>query len=566
MTPSEPYPYPLRVCYVAYPLRVVIRTMPEKILVHEKALGHLTRGLYRSPASAIRELVSNAWDANATEVRVSTSRPSFHRLSVSDNGDGFSRGDFVRLMAGFGNSDKRATPVRLKYGREMIGRLGIGMLGIAQICGSFVIRSRPRKGRGFTADIRLSERLRERIDSEDSGIVDDTLSKGEANLVDSHRIMVGEYDFLPGEDWEKHAYGTVIETDDLIPTFSHAFRSTYEQIATPPTSAGKPETSKPHRALPIPTTWAAFLKRCASSATVQELGDYWRFMWDLSALCPLPYLTATSLPNRVASAHHARLLKYKFRVLLDDLELRKPVDLRGNPGGYTSVPIKRTSKQVLQRELTLSGYIVVQEGRQLRPSELRGTLVRIRDVGVGLYDASLLDYRINEGPRSRWLTSELFVESGLEDALNIDRDSFNRYSPEFQVLQREYHSVLQKEVFPEVYKQIEKRAQTRQHQRSKSRLHALVEVIGEALTDQKVEIRVGSAASVEQPEQGLRVSITDKRVQIVFPRDGLAGTAKAYRSLAAAILAIYDVSQGERDPQKRRIRFVTLLRDLLRQW
>jgi hypothetical protein len=31
-----------------------------KIIVHEKALAHLSRGLYRSPASALRELVSNA--------------------------------------------------------------------------------------------------------------------------------------------------------------------------------------------------------------------------------------------------------------------------------------------------------------------------------------------------------------------------------------------------------------------------------------------------------------------------------------------------------------------------
>ena len=77
-----------------------------KIKVHEKALAHLSRGLYRSPASALRELVSNAWDANATEVRIDTGVPTFSQVSVRDNGDGFTEEDFVRLMeGGIGNSD-----------------------------------------------------------------------------------------------------------------------------------------------------------------------------------------------------------------------------------------------------------------------------------------------------------------------------------------------------------------------------------------------------------------------------------------------------------------------------
>jgi HSP90 family molecular chaperone len=71
-----------------------------KIRVHERALAHLSRGLYRSPASALRELVSNAWDANATSVYVETNYPKFHRLSVEDNGEGFTRDDFDKLMRG----------------------------------------------------------------------------------------------------------------------------------------------------------------------------------------------------------------------------------------------------------------------------------------------------------------------------------------------------------------------------------------------------------------------------------------------------------------------------------
>src|SRR2546425_2553760 len=103
----------------------------QKIKVHEKALAHLSRGLYRSPASALRELVSNAWDANATVVRITTNYPHFLQVSVEDNGEGFSKDEFTRLMGGnIGNSEKRPKNLQLINDRPVIGRLGIGMLGI----------------------------------------------------------------------------------------------------------------------------------------------------------------------------------------------------------------------------------------------------------------------------------------------------------------------------------------------------------------------------------------------------------------------------------------------------
>ncbi len=142
-----------------------------------------------------------------------------------------------------------------------------------------------------------------------------------------------------------------------------------------------------------------------------------------------------AVPHHLVAEDHKRLESYRFKVLLDGLELRKPVNLHGNPAGYTYHRISRQSKRVYEKDLVFHGYIVVQEGAQLRPDELRGLLIRIKNVAIGYYDPSLLDYRINQGPRSRWLTGEIFVEEGLEDALNIDRDSFNRFHPEFRAIQ-----------------------------------------------------------------------------------------------------------------------------------
>src|SRR5713226_8032211 len=142
-------------------------TTERAIRVSEKALAHLSRGLYRSPASALRELVSNAWDANATVVRITTNYPNFYQLAVEDNGDGFSEEDFIYLMesGGIGNSTKRPETKKLLYGRETIGRYGIGMLGIANICGSFQITSKTKDGKGFKATVRLYDALKTKLDT-----------------------------------------------------------------------------------------------------------------------------------------------------------------------------------------------------------------------------------------------------------------------------------------------------------------------------------------------------------------------------------------------------------------
>jgi len=183
-----------------------------KIKVHQKALAHLSRGLYRSPASALKELISNAWDANATWVRVNTGYPTFLQLSVQDNGKGFSREEFERLMGGgIGNSGKQPQESTLDYGRPTIGRLGIGMLGIAQICGSFTIVSKQANNRGFKAKVNLYDLLREKTDEQAPEVVETT--SGEITEVD-----VGEYHF---EDFDPslYKYGTTISSDDVHPVF-----------------------------------------------------------------------------------------------------------------------------------------------------------------------------------------------------------------------------------------------------------------------------------------------------------------------------------------------------------
>src|SRR2546423_1105756 len=82
--------------------------MQGDIKVSSKTLGHISSGLYRSPAGAMKELISNAFDADAEWVHISLNPPSFDVVSISDNGTGISLDKFINLMEHqIGDSDKR---------------------------------------------------------------------------------------------------------------------------------------------------------------------------------------------------------------------------------------------------------------------------------------------------------------------------------------------------------------------------------------------------------------------------------------------------------------------------
>ncbi len=512
--------------------------MPKQIKVHEKALAHLSRGLYRSPASALRELVSNAWDANAKTVRINTNYPNFHLLSVDDNGDGFTRREFENLMdGGIGNSEKRVEKAPLINERPTIGRLGIGMLGIAQICGAFTVTSKTRDGKGFRARIKLYDLLKDKLDEE----------------VIQKEVDIGTYEMDLDFDPKNAKMGTSIIADEIHPTFTRSFQKSLEleKYVTPTFG-----------------DWNKVLRVIKKTWSLQELGDYWRLLWELSASSPIPYLDEKALPNHLIESEQSKLLTYDFKVLLDGIKLMKPVYLKGNPGGYTSLRIDN-SITVYGKELKYHGYIVVQEGLQLKPDEMRGILIRIKNIAIGYYDPSLLDFRSNEGPRSRWITGEIFVDEGLENALNIDRDSFNRFHPEFRALQEHVHKLLSEEIFPITYTKIKQRSTKKETQKTNQRVAHLEKIISN-IASTKVRVKDQKTNSIDSLEaEPPKVNVIEKasgNLELDLPNLDSIDTKKSYRQLARAMLSIFEMALQEKTREKQRQIFTKLLIQLLQEW
>lgn len=133
-----------------------------KLRTSERVLARVTDGIYRQPGSALRELISNAYDADASKVTINLDRPRFDRVTVSDNGQGMSPRVLQHLLHNIGGSAKRtATGSTLGVtdrddqslspnGRRLIGKIGIGLFSVAQLTQTFEISTKV-KGDKFSS-------------------------------------------------------------------------------------------------------------------------------------------------------------------------------------------------------------------------------------------------------------------------------------------------------------------------------------------------------------------------------------------------------------------------------
>jgi HSP90 family molecular chaperone len=102
-----------------------------RMTIDLNVLDHLADGLYSSVAAVITETVANAWDADATEVRIDLNI-SGDRIEIVDNGIGMDLYAVNERYLRVGYRRRRegdTTP----GGRSVMGRKGIGKLSLFSI-------------------------------------------------------------------------------------------------------------------------------------------------------------------------------------------------------------------------------------------------------------------------------------------------------------------------------------------------------------------------------------------------------------------------------------------------
>lgn len=188
----------------------------------QRVIARVTDGIYRQPGSALRELISNAYDADATNVYIETDAPRFGTIKIWDDGNGMSPKVLARLLEHIGGSSKRthegseigvASPTdstQSKSGRKLIGKIGIGLFSVAQLTHKFQIITKV-KGESYRTIASIAMKT----------YTEDDLN----NLDEKTEFESGKVKIWSEAAEDKDAHGTTVILSDLRPQARDTLRS-----------------------------------------------------------------------------------------------------------------------------------------------------------------------------------------------------------------------------------------------------------------------------------------------------------------------------------------------------
>lgn len=518
-----------------------------EVMVSARILRHVSRGIYRTPAAALKELVSNAYDASSSEVSISTGYPSFEKMAVTDNGDGMTRKDFARLVQHIGLSSKTAGDLISIPGatqqRRVLGHYGIGLLAVGQLAGQMRVTSK-KKGEnvGFIATLDFDQFERKLVEGVERAIIRD---ESELEKEDAERpIKAANSDPAGGPEDKKFPIGNCKIKDAKFNEKDRAAHFTKIELTqirpeVKDKLAGKLR-DRNETAIKKQRYFAQFedileLIRESEGDVRQGQYPYERLCWELAVYCPLVYpdvgLFSANKPLQPFSEIAGG---YSFSLVVDGMKLRKPFDksffVAGGPVNKVWSWLSETYSKN-GKDHKVSAYLI-HKGR-IRPKSMQGVLIRESGVAVGLYDATYMEYPFNEGHKFNQLSGEIFAE-GLSGALNIDRNSFNETDDRYLSLSSWLHEKLQKEVFPAI-KKLQKLPGSSKREANKQAISSVIAALGRLIQNKITRAQFRPAG---KKEPLFEVSNRILYINSDHP-DGKGSSAKQEKVLlaAAAIIA-----------------------------
>jgi len=401
------------------------------MMVAAKIIQLVASGIYRTPANALKELISNAFDADATRVDISLDVDEEHEkvnaIVVKDNGLGINSSDFAFSMTHIGVSLKKMEGTTTKMGRPIIGRIGIGLLSVGQATNKFEFLSATSDGIGMRAEVDLSPYY-DAITMTESL---DTLKIGNIRLFQSENPSKDHYTKITlGELKEPFVRGLVGKS---------GYRKNFDFARNP--------------------SYEAFVKWLDENEIkrLDEISPFNRFMFELGLLTPvryLPYGPVRGATTPVLTKIKKRLESYDFHLYVNGVEIFKPILF---PHVSDMSLLGKEPYKVYEKELDITFdnrriiancYYYHQDVRII-PYELRGLLLRVKNVGIGTYENNFSKIASESPVVLHQLTGELYVDEGLDTALNIDRNSFFESDEAYQRLWLEVLAWVNPEQLPE---------------------------------------------------------------------------------------------------------------------
>jgi hypothetical protein len=213
-----------------------IETGKLSMTVASDVVRYFSIGLYQNFARAVKELISNGYDAKATEVRIRVDLLS-GRIIVRDNGAGMDLKDLKEKFLAIGAPTPLTEDID-ELGRKRIGTFGIGSVAVFPYCEKVTVLTKKRNSdRSIQLDI------------------------------DSSCFFEGGT-FQLGVD-EQAEFPYTVTTSDL--PFEHGETIIILEQIKPHILNELKETKKP------------------KGSSIDELSGYEKFKWTLSQYCPLLY-------------------------------------------------------------------------------------------------------------------------------------------------------------------------------------------------------------------------------------------------------------------------------------
>ncbi len=261
-------------------------------------LNHLGRKLYRSFITVLGEAISNAWDADATNVWIYLDTKK-NRMVIKDDGQGMNKDDFQEKFLKIGYSKRKEEKLSAKRKRPFIGRKGIGKLALLSCAERITVVSKVLRGQ-YVGGVIDNSGL-------DKAITDDLTPK--------------EY---PLQDWNRpslihnmkdHKQGTIILFENINEGVRHSLSFLKKSIALY------------FRFSLLDDSFTIFLNdEKITTSCLDDLAMKTEFLWTINDICD-PYL-AHLKAIFTADRNETRKLKIMGGIKGFIASVEKPRDLK----------------------------------------------------------------------------------------------------------------------------------------------------------------------------------------------------------------------------------------------
>lgn len=440
------------------------RTLSLQVSV--QIIKHISRGLYRSAASALKELVSNSFDADAKNVIVkwrfshdNSGSLKLNKIEVEDDGSGMNLDNLIYTFTHIGGSVKeRGKEKKTPMGRDLIGRLGIGMLSVASACRGFRVRTKKmEEQREYIADISLNffDSLRELTETMDKFNI--------GNVKINSRSKPG---------YEKY---TIVEIEDFRPPFLSGIMEDVALSYFYSTKCGSNTQIDREKYI------VSFIEELATLKKIGKLTTFDEIIIELGLMAPVRYLSDGPVRPNVKRSDGTifeipgtkndtflflknKLENLDFRLIcqiyinddrVNEFEIYKPLrypldsDLEERPievlDPYVFIigPVEKKIENEPgdEVETLIMGYLYHQNYRIL-PHEFRGILFRVYNVAIGKYFEDELRLYSEDPIVLHQMLIEVYLEKGFQSIVNLDRESLFQGSRTYQYLRAYLENLL----------------------------------------------------------------------------------------------------------------------------